>query len=132
MRMSRSPQNGGFHSSTGGGPLARPSAPVIASSPNCPSFAMVCLDSGPWTEVRGHTHARLRERQSASERAGTQVVPVGCESAQNRLRVDGAHIASPALVSRLGAILIDTRITHKDKELANARCWRRRARKARR
>src|ERR1700733_16116289 len=53
MRISRSPHNGGFHSSTGGGPLARPSAPVIASSPDCPSFAMVCLDSPPRTEVRG-------------------------------------------------------------------------------
>src|SRR5271163_2875052 len=61
MRMSRSPQNGGFHSSTGGrpaaGPLAlfaaRPSAPVIASRPNCPSFAMVCLESGPCRQSGG-------------------------------------------------------------------------------
>src|SRR5947207_13238895 len=35
MRMSRSPQNGGFHKCTGGGPFspARLTAPVIASSP---------------------------------------------------------------------------------------------------
>src|ERR1700729_1990115 len=51
MRMSRSPQNGGFHRCTGGGPLgaALPIAPVIASSAtaaspvpgSCPSFAIV-------------------------------------------------------------------------------------------
>ena len=48
MRMSRSPQNGGFQRSTGGSPLAGPaalaSAPVIASNPDCPAFAMVCLE----------------------------------------------------------------------------------------
>src|SRR6266702_1621793 len=49
MRMSRSPQNGGFHKCTGGGPLraAAPAAPAMASRPRvlvCPSFAMVCLE----------------------------------------------------------------------------------------
>src|ERR1700685_1439947 len=55
MRMSRSPQNGGFHRSTGGGPLvpARASAPVIASSPGCPAFAMVFLEPNVWPRVRG-------------------------------------------------------------------------------
>src|SRR5580692_3200746 len=53
--MSRSPQNGGFHRSTGGGPLAvaRASDPVIASRPDCPSFAMVCREVAVWTRVRG-------------------------------------------------------------------------------
>src|SRR5262245_28239376 len=65
MRMSRSPQNGGFHRWTGGGPLraACPNAPAMASSPLgvCPSFAMVCLEPGT---VTGCFH-RDRDRTQA-------------------------------------------------------------------
>src|SRR5690348_17442932 len=47
--MSRSPQNGGFHRCTGGGPVrvADLAASVIASRPLlplCPAFAIVCLE----------------------------------------------------------------------------------------
>jgi hypothetical protein len=41
MRMSISPQNGGFHLSTGGKPFAFGNADAIASNPPCPAFAIV-------------------------------------------------------------------------------------------
>src|ERR1700730_1532350 len=82
MRMSRSPQNGGFQRSTGGGPLlpARASAPVIASRPDCPSFAMVCLEPTIRTWVRGQI---IRGIAITNPAAVFQVViPVDEESAQ--------------------------------------------------
>src|SRR5471030_1222549 len=98
MRISRSPQKGGFQSSTGGGPFpARASAPVIASRPDCPSFAMVCINSERGREVRGlhkALHSRVRDYYSASEQPQTQVVfPVDVESAQALLSAAGAYIA---------------------------------------
>src|ERR1700681_1316661 len=98
MRMSRSPQNGGFHTSTGGGPLpARWIAPVIASRPACPSFAMVYVESFLEHEFGG---ALIREcaflsistGQCQTQAALSVVFPMNEESAHSlRLRLL-AHI----------------------------------------
>src|SRR5579864_8320377 len=104
MRMSRSPQNGGFQRSTGGGPLApaRRSAPVIASSPDCPSFAMVCLKRERELVSRGRvnrciviaTPHHLALDPSSSRRMTA--------SAQDLLQAIGAYIAPLKSSANLG------------------------------
>src|SRR5215813_6390293 len=75
MRMSRSPQNGGFHKCTGGKPVFAvfPTAPAMASSPAarvCPSFAMVCLERSSVTGGFPRDRDRTQAYPLATELAG--------------------------------------------------------------
>src|SRR5580700_196099 len=126
MRMSRSPQNGGFHSSTGGGPLpARWIAPVIASRPDCPSFAMVYVESFLEHEFGGAPSRKCAFLSICTGQCQTQAVfpvvfPMNEESAhslRSRLMAHILHEYLPngracklPLFRAYGAILTEIRI----------------------
>src|SRR6516162_6432561 len=82
--MSKLPQKGGSHSSTGGARRPVPaSAPVIDSTPICPSFAIVCLDFGASEACGSMIIAGSHYPIHIEAVSNARRVPVACESAQN-------------------------------------------------
>src|SRR5215467_311289 len=115
MRMSRSPQNGGFHRCTGGRPVFAlfPTAPAMASSPAvrvCPSFAMVCLErssvTGGFPRDRDRTQAyplatelagRRRKSYIAQAVTGPAARPVLGRSWHTRMEA-GSHLVENSVI----------------------------------
>src|SRR5215208_2858043 len=88
MRMSRSPQNGGFHRCTGGGPLPLASFALLKS----PSSAPACLSSGRLSfAIVDPTLAasRCARPKPPAKAANTEKIAGFCLKSENEQRESG-------------------------------------------